>query len=319
MPGLSFGASAIGNLFERVTGSAAERTVCRALELGLRYLDVAPHYGLGLAERRLGQVLATRPRQDFVISTKVGRLLRPRASTDSKDAQGFVDSPSLSRRWDFSRAGIRASVEESLERLQLDRVDIVYLHDPDRHEREVYETGYPALKEMRDEGIVSAIGAGMNQAPMLTRFVDELDFDVVLVAGRQTLLDQSASEALLPLCQERGVDVVAGGVYNSGILANPHPDAMFDYNPASAETYERVALLQEVCARHGVSLKAAALQFPLRHPAVVSVLASGRTPVEVDENYAAFHESIPTSLWEELNAFKLLFSDGSDTDRTLPT
>ncbi|MGH3417384.1 MAG: aldo/keto reductase, partial [Actinocrinis sp.] len=206
------------------------------------------------------------------------------------------------RAWDFSASGIRASVEASLERLGLDRVDVALLHDPDDHERDVYEGGYAALRRLRDEGLVGAIGAGMNQSAMLTRLVRDFDLDVVLCAGRYTLLDQSALDDLFPECEKRGTSVVIGGVYNSGLLADPRPGARFDYAPAAAETMRRARALGEVCARHDVPLKAAAVQFPLRQPSVASVLVGCRTEAEVRDNARSFEHPIPDQLWEDLTA-----------------
>jgi D-threo-aldose 1-dehydrogenase len=244
----------------------ADATVNAALAAGLTYIDTAPHYGLGLAERRLGRVLAERPRDGYIVSTKVGRLLRPLAHGETADPEGFVGVPPGKRVWNFSGDGVRRSLEESLERLGLSRVDIVFVHDPDDHEREACEEAFPALAELRDQGVVRAIGAGMNQAEILQRFVRDLDLDVVLVAGRYSLLDQRALAELLPACAARGVAVVVGGAFNSGLLADPRPGATFDYAPAPPELVERAARLDQVCARHGVSLRAAALAFPVRPP-----------------------------------------------------
>jgi D-threo-aldose 1-dehydrogenase len=285
---LGLGGAALAGLYERVGECAAAETLRSALDSGMTYVDTAPHYGLGLSERRIGAVLRARPRESFVLSTKVGRLIVP--------GPGGV----AERRWDFSRDGIRRSLEESLTRLGLDRVDIVYLHDPDDHEDEVYATAFPALAELRDEGLVRAIGAGMNQSAMLTRFVRRLDLDVVLCAGRYTLLDRSAGVDLLPACQERGVDVVIGGVFNSGLLAAPGPDARFDYAPAAPELVERALTLARVCDRFGFPLRAAAIQYPYRHEAVTSVLVGCRSAAEVADGVANARFVIPEQLWEEL-------------------
>jgi len=285
---LGLGGAALAGLYEPVDENAAAETLRSALDSGMTYIDTAPHYGLGLSERRIGAVLRERPRESFVLSTKVGRLI--------------VQGPGgvAERRWDFSRDGIRRSLEESLARLGLDRVDIVYLHDPDDHEDEVYATAFPALAELRDEGLVRAIGAGMNQSAMLTRFVRRLDLDVVLCAGRYTLLDRSAGDDLLPACRERGVDVVIGGVYNSGLLAAPGPDARFDYAPAAPELVERALMLARVCDRFGVPLRAAAMQYPYRHEAVASVLVGCRSAAEVADSAANAQLVIPEQLWQEL-------------------
>jgi D-threo-aldose 1-dehydrogenase len=303
---LALGTAPLGNLFTPVASDDADATVRSALEAGLTYVDTAPHYGLGLAERRLGRVLAGLPRDRFVVSTKVGRLVRPLAPGETADPEGFADTPPAKRVWDFSGDGVRRSLEESLERLGLDRVDIVLVHDPDDHEREAYEQAFPALIKLRDQGVVTAVGAGMNQAEMLTRFVRDLDLDVVLVAGRYSLLDQRALAELLPTCAARGTAVVVGGVFNSGLLADPRPGATFDYAPAPPELVERAARLAEVCARHGTPLRAAALAFPFGHPAVTSVLVGARSAAEVADAVAWFERPVPGELWAELVATGLL-------------
>jgi D-threo-aldose 1-dehydrogenase len=299
---LSLGTAPLGNLFTPVTDAQAAAVVDAAFDVGIGYVDTAPHYGAGLAEERVGRALAGRDRSTFTLSTKVGRLLRPLRPGETADPQGFVDAPARAREWDFSAAGIRASVEASLARLGLDRIDVALLHDPDdpAHEREVYEAGYAALAQLRAQGVVGAIGAGMNQSAMLTRFVHDFDLDVVLCAGRYTLLDQSALADLLPECARRGTSVVIGGVYNSGLLADPKPGARFDYGPAQAETVRTAEALAELCGRYGVPLKAAAVQFPLRQPAVASVLVGCKNAAEVRENAAMFEHSIPEELWTEL-------------------
>jgi D-threo-aldose 1-dehydrogenase len=306
---LALGTAPLGNLFAPVAEEDAAATVGSALEAGLTYVDTAPHYGLGLAERRLGRLLAGVPRDRFVVSTKVGRLVRPLAPGETADPEGFADSPPARRVWDLSGDGVRRSLEESLERLGLDRVDILLLHDPDDHEREAYEQAFPALIELRDQGVVTAIGAGMNQAEMLTRFVRDRDIDVVLVAGRYSLLDQRALAELLPTCAARGTAVVVGGVFNSGLLADPRPGATFDYAPAPPELVDRAARLAEVCARHGTPLRAAALAFPFGHPAVTSVLVGARSAAEVQDAVACFEWPVPGELWAELVATGLLPAD----------
>jgi D-threo-aldose 1-dehydrogenase len=235
--------------------------------------------------------------------------VRPLAPGETADPEGFADSPPARRVWDLSGDGVRRSLEESLERLGLDRVDILLLHDPDDHEREAYEQALPALIGLRDQGVVTAIGAGMNQAEMLTRFVRDLDIDVVLVAGRYSLLDQRALAELLPTCAARGTAVVVGGVFNSGLLADPRPGATFDYAPAPPELVDRAARLAEVCARHGTPLRAAALAFPFGHPAVTSVLVGARSAAEVQDAVACFEWPVPGELWADLVATGLLPAD----------
>ncbi|GAB3472827.1 aldo/keto reductase [Nocardiopsis coralliicola] len=298
---LSLGTAPLGGLYTAVDREAALATVGAALDAGVSYVDTAPHYGLGRAEELLGAALAGRARP--AVSTKVGRRLRPLRPGEEPEPEGFAAPPPRRRVWDFSRAGVRAALEESLERLGLDRVDIVYLHDPDvrpEHEREVYETAYPALAQLRDQGVVGAIGAGMNQAAMLTRFVERLDLDAVLCAGRYTLLDGSALHGLFPACQRRGTSVVVGGVFNSGLLADPRPGARFDYAPAPPHLVERAAELQRTCAAYGVPLRAAALRYAAAHPAVASVLVGCRSAAEVRENAAAWSQPVPGALWDAL-------------------
>jgi D-threo-aldose 1-dehydrogenase len=303
---LSLGTAGLGNLFRPVPDDDAAAVVREALAAGLRYVDTAPHYGLGLAERRLGTVLPGTDRASFTLSTKVGRLLRPLRPGEAVEGEGYVDTPALRREWDLSAEGVRRSVEESLERLGLDRIDVLYLHDPDDHETEAVASAIPALLALRDEGLVGAVGAGMNQSEMLARFVERFDIDVVLLAGRYTLLDQSGLAELLPLCTRRGVDVVVGGAFNSGLLADPRPGATFDYQRAPAELVARAQELQALCLRHDVPLTAAALQFPLAHPAVVSVLNGPQTVEQLRANVASFTTPVPEALWKEIRSRELV-------------
>ncbi|MFL6073892.1 MAG: aldo/keto reductase [Mycobacteriales bacterium] len=305
-PGLGFGGAPIGGLYAPVQEGVATATVRRAYETGIRYFDTAPHYGAGLAETRLGRALAAVPRDTYALSTKVGRRLAPGAGADP---QGFAEQLDLHREWDFSAGGIRRCLEDSLARLGVDRVDVAYLHDPDDHEDAVYATAFPALAALRDEGLVGAIGAGMNQSAMLTRFVNRLDIDIVLLAGRYTLLDQSGLDDLLPACLAKGVSVVIGGVYNSGLLADPRPGARYDYAEAPPDLVTRAKRVADACAAHGVSVRAAALRFPTGHPAVANVLVGCRTPEEVDDNVAMFGTPVPAALWDDLRSSGLLRED----------
>ncbi|QKW10052.1 aldo/keto reductase [Streptomyces sp. NA04227] len=298
---LSFGAAALGNLYRPVSEEQAAGAVDAAWRAGIRYFDTAPHYGLGLSERRLGAALRDKPRDAFTVSTKVGRILEPRPGAEGDDlAHGFAVPATHERRWDFSAAGVRRSVEESLGRLGLDRIDIAYLHDPDDHADQALGEAYPELVRLRDEGVVGAIGLGMNQSALPARFLLECALDVVLLAGRYTLLDQDGLAELLPLAEEKGTAVVAGGVYNSGLLADPRPGATFDYTEAPAELLARAQELQRTCARHGVPLRAAALRFPLGHPAVVSVLTGARDAAEAQDAAAMLDADTPEALWAEL-------------------
>ncbi|MEU3505417.1 aldo/keto reductase, partial [Streptomyces hundungensis] len=265
---LSLGGAALGNLFTPLSDETARGAVDAAWEAGIRSFDTAPHYGLGLSERRMGQALRGRPREAYTLSTKVGRILEPRDGGGDDLAVGFAVPATHRRRWDFSADGVRRSIESSLERLGLDRVDIVYLHDPDDHAEQALREAYPALERLRSEGVVRAIGAGMNRTGLLTRFLRESDVDAVLCAGRYSLLDQEAADELLPEAAARGKSVVVGGVFNSGLLADPRPGATYDYAAAPPELVERALKIKAVCAAHGVPLRAAALAFPLRHPAV---------------------------------------------------
>ncbi|OUC98018.1 aldo/keto reductase [Streptosporangium minutum] len=303
-----FGAAPIGNLFTAVGDDEARATVDAAYDAGFRYFDTAPHYGLGLSERRLGTALAGRPRDSYTLSTKVGRLLVPAPTgvPAARDDQGFDVPADLRRVWDFSRDGVRRSLEESLLRLGLDAVDIVLIHDPDDHWEQAVSEAYPALAELRDQGVVKAVGVGMNQSEMLTRFVRETGVDMVMLAGRHTLLDQSGEEELLPLCQERGVSVVAAGVFNSGLLATHEPSGTYDYAPASEPLLARARRIAAVCERHGVTLPQAALAFPLRHPAVASVVVGARSAAEVTRNAALTARPVPEDLWAELAAEDLI-------------
>ncbi|WP_439681140.1 aldo/keto reductase [Embleya sp. MST-111070] len=307
---LSLGAAPLGNMFHPITDEDATATVEAAWACGIRSFDTAPHYGLGLSERRLGEALRTRPRERYTLATKVGRLLRPRSGPPEDDlANGFAVPATHERVWDFSARGVRTSVEESLARLGLDRVDIVYLHDPDDHEREALDHAYPELERMRAEGTVGAIGVGMNQAAIPARFVRDTDIDVVLLAGRYSLLDRSGLDALLPQAAQRGVSVLVGGVFNSGLLADPRPGATFDYAPAAPRLLERALALKAVCESFDVPLRAAALQFPLGHPAVAGVLLGARRAAEVEDAAAMMNRSIPHDLWLALRSRGLLPRD----------
>jgi D-threo-aldose 1-dehydrogenase len=278
----------------------AHRVVEAAWDAGIRYFDTAPLYGFGLSEQRLGAVLRTKPRDEFVISTKVGRLLRADASPEP--GQVFKGTPPVNPVFDFSYDATMRSVDESLKRLRLDRVDVLLIHDPDQHFEQALTGAYRALDRLRSEGTVRAIGAGMNQAEMLARFAREADFDCFLLAGRYTLLDRTGAQELLPLCLERGISVIAGGVFNSGILAESGSKVHYNYEQAPGDVIARAERIKATCERHGVDVKAAGLQFPLRHPAVASVLTGCRSVTELEENVRLFDAPIPDELWNELDA-----------------
>ena len=302
---LGFGGASAGNLYTETTGEEATAAVDCAWAGGIRYFDTAPHYGLGLSERRLGAALRHRPREVFVISTKVGRMLEPNPRPAGSDlaAGGFAVPDTLRRRFDFSAAAVRRSLEGSLGRLGLDRADLVYVHDPDDHVDEAIAGAIPELIRMREEGLVSAVGVGMNQWQAPLRMVRETGIDLVMLAGRWTLLDRSG-QPLVDECAARGVAVVAAAPFNSGLLARAWPGdgAYFDYGPATPQVLARARALAGICQRHGVSLPDAAIQFPLRHPAVVSVVAGMRSGEEVASTLARFATVVPDDAWTELDA-----------------
>jgi D-threo-aldose 1-dehydrogenase len=322
---LGLGTAPLGGLYDAVGDDAAVATVRRAWELGLRLFDTAPLYGAGLAERRLGAGLAGHPRDGYVLATKVGRVLVPHAATaDSAGRVGsansagpvgsansaaqdiYVEDSGLTPVFDFSYDATLRSIDDSLRRLGVDRIDIAHIHDPDDHYAAALNGAYRALHELREQGVIGAVSAGMNQSAMLTDFARDGDFDCFLLAGRYSLLDQSGLADLLPVAAEKGIAIIAGGVYNSGLLADPRPGATFDYAPASDELVARARRIGAVCARHGVPLPAAAIQFPFGHPAVASVAIGARSVAEIEENAAMFTHPIPSALWSELKAEKLL-------------
>ena len=296
---LVFGGGTIGGLYEPVSEQEARATLIAAWDAGIRAFDTAPHYGVGLSERRIGDFLACRPRDEFVVSTKVGRLLVP-ADGQVDGAELFYGTPSLSRVRDYSPSGVRMSIEESLERLRLDRVDIALIHDPDDYLTDALDGAYPALAALKEEGVVGAIGAGMNSASALAWLVERADFDCVLVAGRYTLLDDRAAASLFPLCLARGVEVLAAGVFNSGILADPADGARYDYAPAAPGMLVRARRIAEVCARYDVPVAAAALRYVLRHPAVTAAVVGARTPEEIRADAGYLGLPIPDTLWADL-------------------
>jgi D-threo-aldose 1-dehydrogenase len=302
---LVLGCAPLGGLFAPVDEAAARATVDAAWEAGIRAFDTAPLYGCGVSERRLGAALSGRPRDAFVLSTKVGRRLEPASSTTAAQRELWPQAPALAPVFDFSRDGVLRSLEASLERLGLDHVDVVLIHDPDDNMDAALTEAYPALDALRAEGVVRAIGAGMNQAPPLVRFVSETDIDCVLVAGRYTLLDQTAADELLPACLVRGVSVLAGGVFNSGVLARAQPGASYDYQPVSPEVLRRARRAEAICAGYGVPLASAAMAFPLRHPAVSTVIVGARSPEEIARDAALFAQPLPDPLWDALAAERL--------------
>lgn len=306
---LGLGGAQGGNLYHAISDETFAATVDAAWDGGIRYFDTAPHYGLGLSERRLGAALRTRPRDDYVISTKVGRLLVPSPQTAHlRDPDGFDVAATHRRQWDFSRDGVRRSLEASLDRTGLDRIDIVYLHDPDRHWRQAVDEAVPALTELRDQGVIGAVGAGMNQSAMLTRFIQETDIDLVMCAGRYTLLEQGALHDLLPAAQRGGVGVVIAGVYNSGLLAGDRPpaDATYNYQQAPADLIDRARRIAGICEAHGVTLPAAALAYVRAHPAVTATVVGLRSRAEVSQTLQRAGTDVPDALWASLRDAGLL-------------
>ena len=305
---LGLGGAPLAGLYQGVSDEQAARVVNTYLDHGLGFFDTAPLYGSGVSETRLGAVLSERVRNarvscdgrgSFVLATKVGRLLVPDPARD-QDVWS-EDLPPVGPVFDYSYDGTVRSLDESLTRLGLDKVDILHIHDPDNHYDEAMKGSYRALVRMRDEGVIRAVGVGMNQAKMLARFAQECDFDCFLCAGRYTLVDHTALKRLLPLCEERKISLIIGGPYNSGILAQGAVEgAKFDYRKAPPGIVERVRRVETVCGRHGTPLKAAALQFPLAHPAVAAVIPGARSPEEVDENVAMAEFEIPADFWAEL-------------------
>jgi len=292
-----FGTAPIGNV-AAVSDADAEATIQRAYEVGVRLFDTAPLYGLGESELRIGRALKGVPRNSYVISTKIGRVL-------NADRSAFV--------YDYSYDGVMRSLEGSLQRLGTDHVEIILVHDPDAdtvdHEKDALDSAFPALQELRRQGVIKAVGAGMNQWQMEQRFAQQADPDVFLLAGRYTLLEQT-SLGFLKLCQEKGIGIFLGGVYNSGILATgPKEDAKYNYNNAPAEILEKARKINAICVRHGVPLNVAALHFARAHPTITSLVVGSVKPAEVEANVEALASSVPTELWQDLHAAGLIETD----------
>ena len=291
--GMGFGSAPISNA-QLVSTEQAVATVQYALEQGITLFDTAPLYGAGRAEELLGIALAGVPRTEFVISTKIGRVL---------------DENTRTLRFDYSRDGVLRSLEGSLKRLKLDRVDLLHIHDPDNHPEAALEEAYPTLDELRRQGVIRAVGSGMNQWQVLTRFAQEANFDCFLLAGRYTLLEQTSLD-FLQLCQSKGIGILLGGVYNSGILAlGAVAGATYNYSPAPPAIMEKTAAIADICAKHGVALNAAALQFAQAHPAVSSLVIGAVSPDEIATNLAARQVELPAALWTDLRAANLVVAD----------
>lgn len=304
LTGLGFGAASIGNLYRAVADDQAADAVAAAWEVGIRYFDTAPHYGLGLSERRLGAALADRPREEFVLSTKVGRLLVPNEQPTGSDLAHEFDVPDDTRRQlDYSGPGVRRSIEESLTRLGLDRIDIALVHDPDDHVEQALAGALPELIRMREEGMLAAVGVGMNQWQAPLRFVRESDLDCVMIAGRWTLLDRSA-KPLLDECHSRDVAILCAAPFNSGLLSKPMPqsDTHFDYSAPAAVMIERARILAQLALDHGVTLPDVAIQFPARHPAVATVVSGLARRDRVESAATMVAVDIPEQLWDDVES-----------------
>lgn len=302
IPLMGLGTAGMGNLYVELEQSEANEMVQTAIENGLNFFDTAPHYGRGIAETRLGLALKGFPRDKYIISSKVGRLYN--------DAGEWVT--------DFSRDSIMRSIEGTMERLKTDHIEILHLHDPDQHYEQAMNEGFPALAELREQGVIKAVGAGMNQWEMPVRFAREADFDCFLLAGHYTLLDQDALEVFLPVCREKGISVFMAGILNTGILATGAvPGAKYRYRDASPEIMERVARIEKVCRQFNVPLNAAATQFPLGHPAVTAIVVGADKKEHIAANIAALEIPIPAEFWQTLRAEGLLDSSVPTPDGSL--
>ena len=319
---LGFGAAPLGNLYQSISDEEARATLELAWASGLRYFDTAPLYGLGLSETRLNGFLRSKPREDYVLSSKVGRLMSACAPEDRTGLGKWFDVPQRKEMYDYSYDGVMRSFEVSFERLGISRLDVLYVHDlcifthgsKDASDARIAEffdqKGYDAMLSLRDQGVISAIGAGVNEWEVCQTLAKRGDFDLFLLAGRYTLLEQEALNSFLPLCEARGIGIVTGGPYNSGILATGAVQgAFYNYDPAPAEIMRKVAAIETVCAQYEVPLIAAALQFPLLHPAHVSVIPGGQTTEQMHGNMAALDTEIPAALWQALKSQGLMHAD----------
>ena len=318
---LGFGAAPLGNLYRAISDEDADAILAQAWEGGVRYYDTAPLYGFGLSETRLNRFLRGKPRDEYVLSSKVGRLLQACPPQEADGEGKWSEVPSRKEVYDYSYDGVMRSVEFSLERLGVSRIDMLFAHDldiPNHGTREVLDAklnelmqgGYGALVKLRDEGVIKGFGAGVNEWEPCQWLTERGDFDMFLLAGRYTLLEQEALETFLPLAEERGIGIIIGGPYNSGILATgPVAGAYFNYEVAPAQVLERVGRIQAVCEAHGVTLLDAAFQFPLLHPCVVSVIPGGQGVNEMTTNLAATKAEMPEGLWSDLKAQGLMRED----------
>jgi D-threo-aldose 1-dehydrogenase len=331
VPRLGIGTNPLGGLHEAIPRALARATIETAWRTGVRYFDVAPVYGYGFAERVVGEVLRDHGRAEYTLTTKVGRLLLTDGPADHEDTmvlwqgvQLYKGTDAVKPYFDFSYDGAMRSLESSRRRMGIERFDALYIHDPDLYPDEALEGAYRALDELKRAGVIGAIGVGVNQWPLLVELAGRADFDCFLLAGRYTLLDQGALDELLPLCERKGISIIAGGVYNSGILSHPDPGSIrdvntapeaieswkgnvtYDYVPAGPEIIARAARLKAICEEHGVPLMAAAIQFPMHHPAVAAVLTGPRCPEHVVVNNEMLRYPVPDALWADLKAAGLL-------------
>lgn len=317
---MGFGGAPLGNMHRALSEEEAQATLRAAIDAGVTYFDTAPLYGHGLSEMRFGEALRNLPRGSYQLSTKIGRYLEP-CEAGQVDAGIFVDVPHNRAVYDYSYDGVMRSFEESLKRMGLDSIDILYIHDvdvwthgskeaSDRRIEEVMSGGYKAMEKLRASGDIKAIGAGVNEWEVCQRLTELGDFDCFLLAGRYTLLEQKALDSFLPICEERNIGIVLGGPYNSGILATGAIEgAIYNYHPAPPDILQQVAAIGRVCDAHGVSMASAALQFPLAHPAVASVIPGAMSPDEVKRNIATLEAEIPQAFWADLKNEKLLHPD----------
>lgn len=328
---LGVGTNPLGGLYEPISQEVAQATIEKCWELGIRFYDTAPVYGYGNAERAVGAVLQKKPRDEFVLNTKVGRLLLKDGPSDREDtmviwegSQLYKGTENVKPYFDFSYDGVMRSIEDSQERMGIGRFDFLHIHDPDWYPEEALEGAYKALDKLRSEGVIGAIGCGMNQWELLADFARKKDFDCFLLAGRYTLLDQSALKELLPLCEEQKIAIINGGVYNSGILCNPDPESAlrtsreadaiptwtenvtYNYIPAGEEIIEKTVKIKKICDNHNTPLMAAAIQFSLHHPAIPTIVMGPRSADQVESNVEMFKVDIPNDLWKELKHEGLL-------------
>ena len=309
--GIGFGGASVGNLRRAISDDQSDAAIRRAWDRGIRYFDTAPHYGLGLSERRLGRALREFPREEFCLSTKVGRLLERREVPLEQDDDGFAVPGDLERRWDFSAEGVRRSIAASVERLGIELVDVLYAHDPDQASPGAAREGLASLALAKSQGLAGAIGVGTNSVDGLIAMIDDGLIDVMMLANRLTLLDHRGALPVLAAAERHGVQIVAAGVFNSGLLATPRPvgGARFDYREAGGDVIERVNAIADVCEAHGVDVPTAAIAFPLLQPSVTSVVLGMRSEADVDQNVDRFETPVPSGLWSDLVAAGLIAAE----------